>query len=66
MAEAAQSPVAIKYERIDTYKEWQAKQKIPAGHGLLRRGFEQSSGRAVGFEGRALLVRRARRHRRCQ
>ena len=35
MAEAAQSPVAIKYERIDTYKEWQQKQKIPLVSGFF-------------------------------
>ena len=35
MAETAQTPAAIKYERIDTYKEWQAKQKIPLVTGFF-------------------------------
>ena len=35
MAETTQAPAAIKYERIDTYKEWQAKQKIPLVTGFF-------------------------------
>jgi hypothetical protein len=35
MAEIAQQPADLKPERIDTYKEWQAAQKIPVVRGFF-------------------------------
>jgi quercetin dioxygenase-like cupin family protein len=35
MAQATETPLAIKYDRIDTYKEWQQKQKIPLVTGFF-------------------------------
>ena len=32
MAETTQPPADLKYERIDTYKEWQANAKDSRGH----------------------------------
>ena len=37
MAETRQQPVDLKPERIDTYKEWQAAQKIPVVAAFLSR-----------------------------
>src|SRR5207247_10590618 len=35
MAETRQQPVDLKLERIDTYREWQAAQKIPVIRGFF-------------------------------
>ena len=65
MAETA-GPSDLKPERIDTYKNWQAEQKIPVVRGFFVEDVNTRRARTLGFERRALFDGRARRHRRHQ
>ena len=66
MAEPRQQPIDLKPERIDTYREWQAAQKIPVVKGFFVEDVNKVELAPWDLKGRALFVRGARRHRRCQ